>query len=123
MKLSGDVYELWDWLKEKQPKEGPLLHLLRHDEYLPKGTAVHVNHKFRPGTFLTTPMTSRMPFAYAMPPPTEKTTYQMAYIDNPEVAFGGCVWHIGGGNSYNITVEMARDDRWYVVEAKDYPRA
>lgn len=120
MKLSGTLYELWEHqrasrvAKRKQP-------LYRNDRFMPPGTAVDVSSKMDPDTFLTTPMTEPDGRGYAARPPTSRTTMASAYMEKVKVAFCGCVWHIGGGNAYNITPAMARDDDWYLVDAEKYP--
>lgn len=120
MKLSGTMYELWDH-QNPNGKRRKKWSLYRHDHFLPAGTAVDVGVKFPKGTRLTTPMTEPDGFGYAAPPPTSKTMSSCAYIEKPEVAFGGMVWHIGGGNAYNITPWMAEDDGWYLVDPDEYP--
>lgn len=118
MRLYGTMHELFDFVQQLPDPRGKLF---RNAKYLPKGTAVDVSRKFPKGTILTTPMTEHSGWGHAAPPPTVKTRSASAYMEKVEVAFGGCVWHIGGGNSYNVTTGMADDDGWYLVNATDYP--
>ncbi len=116
MKLYGTMYELFE--HQRKSKE---FMLYRNDDYLPAGTAIDVRVQCKPGQKNTCPMTEHSGWGYSARPPTQRSRMACAYQEFLEVAFYGCVWHIGGGDAYNILPHMARNDGWYLVNPEGYP--